>query len=643
MTYPTDDLDPRDVDAPCAPALAASSADVSPDSDGLCSPSDCNPIRDPLHNEILALAPLEAALTLRLAEGLSLLDRRASLDALGASCFDDIAREGLGFSPAHGRDLLRIARKLPALPSLEKAFRAALLSKSHLLSLLKVAKPETDRGWLVLSLGRSLRQLEALVRAETGEPRKELVTFQLTPKTFSVLRWGVDFIGRLDGAPLSRADALEAMATEAITSFGAEEEIGENGRKPPEMEKVDEAFLRNPPPLTIPDPPPLPELPDPSQDEDPWEVLATTRAVQRRLGGLLHRKGTLLRKLRDSGTRSPFKAYVAWTLREDPSHVFHLIRRDERLDRSPRLRQAYASGLLSGEIVDRLLDYTIPGTEEAWVEHALRYTVRWLRWEIGVLEELRRNDPDLWEGTKGMPQGEEGMRKLGLQPGFSARELERLLKGGVQKTGPQGGFCEEGGKVCAPGAGGGARAGGARGAGGGAGAGGPRGTGGEPGRVPVRFRLAPEVRRLLEVAIGAVRATQKEVRDEDGALLFLVTHTAECQAGGLAGLEKIARRHPIHERDRWMCAAPGCSRTGRFHRHHVIPRSRDGPDEPWALVSVCSVHHALIHDRLVGCWLDLERVFARGDGSSRERVMWGFGRLPGGRWRVTYRGDARAR
>jgi len=59
------------------------------------------------------------------------------------------------------------------------------------------------------------------------------------------------------------------------------------------------------------------------------------------------------------------------------------------------------------------------------------------------------------------------------------------------------------------------------------------------------------------------------------------------------------------------------------------------------LVSVCTLHHDMIHDVWVGCWLDLERVLLDGDTSSRERVMWGFGRLPGGNWRMRYRGDRR--
>ena len=61
----------------------------------------------------------------------------------------------------------------------------------------------------------------------------------------------------------------------------------------------------------------------------------------------------------------------------------------------------------------------------------------------------------------------------------------------------------------------------------------------------------------------------------------------------------------------------------------------------WVLVSVCSLHHDWIHDGYLGCWLDLERVLVGGDGSSSERVMWGFGRKSGGGWRVRFRGDRR--
>ena len=147
---------------------------------------------------------------------------------------------------------------------------------------------------------------------------------------------------------------------------------------------------------------------------------------------------------------------------------------------------------------------------------------------------------------------------------------------------------------------------------------------------------------MLEGALRAIRKGCPEAATEDDALFFMVRHLAECQVGGLPGLRKLARRYPIHERDRWRCMVPGCSRTGRLHRHHIVWRSKGGTDDAWVLISVCSIHHDLIHEHgTVGCWLDWERVRADGDQPSPERVMWGFGALPGGGWRVTFRGDRR--
>jgi len=61
-------------------------------------------------------------------------------------------------------------------------------------------------------------------------------------------------------------------------------------------------------------------------------------------------------------------------LREDPSHVFRLIRREERLGRLPVLREAYSSGRLSGSLVDLLLEVVAPATEGVWVAHAEEHT-----------------------------------------------------------------------------------------------------------------------------------------------------------------------------------------------------------------------------------------------------------------------------
>ena len=49
--------------------------------------------------------------------------------------------------------------------------------------------------------------------------------------------------------------------------------------------------------------------------------------------------------------------------------------------------------------------------------------------------------------------------------------------------------------------------------------------------------------------------------------------------------------HEIFERDRWWCTAPACSARRNLHRHHIVYRSHEGPDEAWNLTTLCAWHH----------------------------------------------------
>jgi hypothetical protein len=49
--------------------------------------------------------------------------------------------------------------------------------------------------------------------------------------------------------------------------------------------------------------------------------------------------------------------------------------------------------------------------------------------------------------------------------------------------------------------------------------------------------------------------------------------------------------HEVFERDRWWCTAPACSARRNLHRHHIVYRSHQGPDEAWNLTTLCAWHH----------------------------------------------------
>ncbi|HYV20038.1 MAG TPA: DUF222 domain-containing protein [Verrucomicrobiae bacterium] len=51
------------------------------------------------------------------------------------------------------------------------------------------------------------------------------------------------------------------------------------------------------------------------------------------------------------------------------------------------------------------------------------------------------------------------------------------------------------------------------------------------------------------------------------------------------------RDDTVFVRDGWRCAAPGCSSRRNLEAHHLVYRSRGGPDDGWNLVTLCRFHH----------------------------------------------------
>ena len=73
--------------------------------------------------------------------------------------------------------------------------------------------------------------------------------------------------------------------------------------------------------------------------------------------------------------------------------------------------------------------------------------------------------------------------------------------------------------------------------------------------------------------------------------------------------------HRVVERDNYRCTVPGCSARRDLHAHHVIWRSRGGPDEEWNLTTVCDTHH------LEGIHAGVIHV----SGDAPHRLVWGLG------------------
>ncbi|MFI5402011.1 MAG: HNH endonuclease [Planctomycetota bacterium] len=139
----------------------------------------------------------------------------------------------------------------------------------------------------------------------------------------------------------------------------------------------------------------------------------------------------------------------------------------------------------------------------------------------------------------------------------------------------------------------------------------------------VRNLWAPsDAARTVWDAIGSAQAWslgERGMEIDAGEALALIadhfvriyeTHLVKSEGG--RRMEKLRRE--ILMRKWGLCAAPGCTREAR-HIHHVVFRSRGGPDEAWNGVGLCVPHH--LHGIHLG-YLELT-------GRAGERLHWRFG------------------
>ena len=88
--------------------------------------------------------------------------------------------------------------------------------------------------------------------------------------------------------------------------------------------------------------------------------------------------------------------------------------------------------------------------------------------------------------------------------------------------------------------------------------------------------LEPALAEFLGTHVPAA-AEAMDVADDDESALPAAVSTA------------------VFERDGWRCAFSGCSMRKALDGHHIVFRSRGGGDEPENLVSLCRMHHDLVH------------------------------------------------
>ncbi|HKO92735.1 MAG TPA: hypothetical protein VJU61_16385, partial [Polyangiaceae bacterium] len=145
---------------------------------------------------------------------------------LGFGSFGEYIERCFGYRPRSTQEKLRVAEALEELPVLASALAEGTLHWSAVRELTRVAAPESEREWLQVAQGKSLRQLEELLAGKSpGDPpsspsqaseRRHVLRFEVAPETFALFREAIAALRRSSGGALEDDAALLALARLAL-------------------------------------------------------------------------------------------------------------------------------------------------------------------------------------------------------------------------------------------------------------------------------------------------------------------------------------------------------------------------------------------------------------------------------------------
>jgi hypothetical protein len=154
--------------------------------------------------------------------------RSAAHVHLGFGSFGEYIERLFGYTARSTQEKLRVAESLEELPELTQALQSGVLSWSALRELTRVAVADTEHEWLVVSQGKTVRQLEELVAGKSpgdvpgaaGLPaaRRHVLRFEVAPETFALFREALAWLRRRSGDDLRDDDSL--LLSIALSSVG---------------------------------------------------------------------------------------------------------------------------------------------------------------------------------------------------------------------------------------------------------------------------------------------------------------------------------------------------------------------------------------------------------------------------------------
>jgi hypothetical protein len=497
-----------------------------------------------------ALRPSLAVLSL-------VLVRKRLYEALGFRSLGDYGRERLGIGARSLREWARVWDSLSKLPRLRTAVLRGEVSWSVARRVVAVATPETDAACMETVRGRTVRAVEAMLRAVSldAEPpdasdadAEDRVRVSLPLESAALPRWAeaVELARRMAGEALPLWECAEAIAAETLATLGPgamDRDVGVSGvtaaagapagpgasqdeerlsvhaaivgagiaADPDESGLLREAF----PALCLGAPSPLRPVPDLDALEawaataSPHDLDAALRNAVRSLQHLDHDLGVLLKEILERRLHhelgfARFDRYVEERVDVSPRTARRWVRLARLGGPGSAVATAFRAGALTEMQALLVAEASTPTTAPAWVRLARQVTLRRLETEV------------------------------------------------------------------AP----------------------PR----------LSFFAPPEVANVFLFALDAAR---RHLADAAGrpapphrALTWMLEHAIATWLEQGASFEDYAD----FERDGFRCTAPGCTARRNLHSHHIVFRSAGGPDEPWNRTTLCAFHHQRgIHACLVDC------------------------------------------
>jgi hypothetical protein len=361
-----------------------------------------------------------------------------------------------------------------------------------------------------------------------------------------------------------------------------------------------------------------PEL-DPDSTDDPHDLDRIVQALE----ALDHDIRPVLAELLEAFERlgghellgwDTFRDYCRESLGLDPRRVTRLMAFRESLGRSPILDAAYREGKLRYLQVLLLKKVVVPETAEAWVQWAMKASMRHTQEVVdkALTLELRGATPEALGAYARLLSG--GAKSGTSSPAPNDRGTMFARLANLDDTLPIG--------VTLPP---------------------PPGS-----RNPILVGLAgdsPIVETVLQYPFrlflpadvaDIIQAGLRSCRDEDGLSLPEGEALAIIASAFLENLDdpevhRLMEDFPIFERDGWRCTVPTCTRRAYLHRHHIRYRSDIGPDDAWNLTTLCYVHHMEeVHGSLKSVAVS---------GRAPDDLLWEIGRRAGKPPLLTFRGD----